>query len=317
MEGVKEEAGFESGTRLKMLIARARALPPLRVAVVHPVDALSLAGALAAAGEGLIEPVLIAPRKKLKRAAEAAGLDLAGVEIVDAPHSHAAAAAAVALAREGKAHAVMKGALHTDEVMAEAVRRDGGLRTERRFSHIYVMDAPAYPKLLFVTDAAINISPTLDEKRDIVQNAIDLAHGLGVAVPKVAILSAVELVYAKLPSTIDAAALCKMADRGQIRGGLLDGPLAIDNAISPEAARAKGLTSAVAGDADILIAPNIDAGNMLAKQLDYLGGAVAAGVVIGAKVPIILTSRAETTLPRVAACAVASLFARNRPEVLK
>jgi phosphotransacetylase len=311
------ELRFESGARLLHLVEDAKKLAPITTAVVHAVEPISLQGAVAAAEAGLITPVFVGPRVKIQQAAEAAGICLDRYKLLNAEHSHAAAAAAVSLARAGRADAIMKGALHTDEIMAEVVAQDSGLRTERRISHVYVMDAPAYSKLLFVTDAAINISPTLDEKRDIVQNAIDLARALGVATPKVAILSAVETVYPKIPSTIDAAALCKMADRGQIVGGILDGPLAFDNAISRKAAAAKGLRSEVAGDADILVAPDIDAGNMLAKQLDYLAGAVAAGIVLGARVPIILTSRAETTLPRLASCAVAALYARRRAEVAK
>ncbi|MGE0408408.1 MAG: bifunctional enoyl-CoA hydratase/phosphate acetyltransferase [Amphiplicatus sp.] len=305
---------FEKGERLLQLIERAKEFEPVNTAVVHAVEPVSLRGTLAAAEAKLITPIFIAPKEKLEKAAKDVEVSLDGYEIFDAAHSHDAAAIAVDLARKGRADAIMKGALHTDEIMCEVVSGDSGLRTERRLSHIYVMDAPLYPKLLFITDAAINIAPTLDEKRDIVQNAIDLARALGVEVPKVAILSAVETVYPKIASTIDAAALCKMADRGQIRGGVLDGPLAFDNAISPEAAATKGLKSPVAGQADILAAPDIDAGNILAKQLDYLAGAVAAGIVLGARVPIMLTSRAETSLPRMASCAVASLYIHRRIE---
>ncbi|MGE0407899.1 MAG: bifunctional enoyl-CoA hydratase/phosphate acetyltransferase [Amphiplicatus sp.] len=308
-------ARFEKGERLLQLIARAKAFDPVNTAVVHAVEPVSLRGALAAAEAKLITPIFVAPKEKIEKAVKEAGVSLEGYELFDAAHSHDAAAIAVDLARTGRADALMKGALHTDEIMCEVIADDSGLRTERRLSHVYVMDAPVYPKLLFITDAAVNIAPTLDEKRDIVQNAIDLARTLGVETPKVAILSAVETVYPKIPSTIDAAALCKMADRAQIKGGVLDGPLAVDNAISPEAAAMKGLASPVAGNADILVAPDIDAGNILAKQLDYLAGAVAAGIVLGARVPIILTSRAEGTAPRVASCAVASLFVHRRAEV--
>lgn len=303
---------YERGERLKALIAEAKALAPLRVAVVHPTNAVSLEGAVAAAQAGLIDPILVGPAAKIAAAAEEAGLDISSYVCVDAPHSHGAAESAVALARDGRADALMKGALHTDEIMGAVVDKTRGLRTERRISHIYVMDAPAYAKLLFVTDAAINIYPDLDAKRDIVQNAIDLVRALGVERPKVAILSAVETVYPPIASTVDAAALCKMADRGQIKGGVLDGPLAFDNAVSADAAATKGLASPVAGDADILVTPDLEAGNMLAKQMDYLAGATAAGVVLGARTPIILTSRAEKTLPRMASSAVASLYVRRQ-----
>lgn len=308
---------FEKGERLAALVERAKARPAVATAVVHPVDELSIGGMAAAMKAGLIVPVLVGPAKRIEEAARKASVDLTGVEIIDSPHSHAAAARAVALAREGRASLVMKGALHTDELMAEVVNAANGLRTERRISHVYALDVPSYHKLLFITDAAINIAPSLAEKRDIVQNAIELAIALGVAAPKVAILSAVETVYPPLKSTIDAAALCKMADRGQIMGGLLEGPLAFDNAISAEAAKAKGLTSPVTGDADILVVPDIESGNMLSKQLDYLAGAVAAGVVLGARVPIILTSRAEGAQARLAASAAAKLFHENRPALGK
>lgn len=308
---------FEKGERLLALVERAKARPAVPTAVVHPVDELSIGGMAAAMKAGLIVPVLVGPARRIEEAARQAGAYLTGVEIIDTPHSHAAAARAVALAREGRASLIMKGALHTNELMAEVVNGETGLRTERRISHIYVLDVPSYHKLLFVTDAAINIAPSLDEKRDIVQNAIELAIALGVAAPRVAILSAVETVHSPLKSTIDAAALCKMADRGQIKGGLLEGPLAFDNAISAEAAKAKGLASPVAGDADILVVPDLESGNMLAKQLDYLAGAVAAGVVLGARVPIILTSRAEGAQARLSATAVAKLFLENRPALGK
>ncbi|MBY6240988.1 bifunctional enoyl-CoA hydratase/phosphate acetyltransferase [Methylosinus sp. Sm6] len=298
------------------LLERCRVLPPIRLGVVHPCDAISLQGALAARDAGLATPVLVAPRAKLAAVAGAAGISLAGVEIIDAPHSHAAADRAVALVREGEVEALMKGSLHTDELMGAVVREGSGLRTERRISHVFVLDVPSYCKPLLVTDAAINIAPTLADKRDIAQNAIDLAHALGIARPKLAVLSAVETVDAKIPSTIEAAALCKMADRGQITGAEVDGPLAFDNAISPEAARAKGIKSSVAGDADILLAPDLEAGNILAKQLVYLAGAEDAGLVLGARVPIVLTSRADGVRARVVSCALAQLFAHRTLEAV-
>ncbi|MBT8472047.1 MAG: bifunctional enoyl-CoA hydratase/phosphate acetyltransferase [Marinicaulis sp.] len=298
----------EEGERLIQLIDKAKPSAPIRTGVVHPVNQITLQGVAGALEQELIKPVLIGPLAKIEAAAVEADFDLSNVELVDAPHSHAAAAQAVSFVREGKLDALMKGALHTDEVMSEVVSADHGIRTERRISHVYVMDTPAYDKLLFITDAAVNVCPDLDAKRDIIQNAIDLAKALGVDQPKTAILSAVETVYPKLQSTIDAAALCKMSDRGQITGGLVDGPLAFDNAISPAAADAKGLKSPVAGRADVLVVPDLESGNMLAKELDYLAGAVAAGIVLGARVPIILTSRAEGELSRVAASAIAKLF---------
>jgi phosphotransacetylase len=298
------------------LLARAKMLPPIRTGVIHPCDALSLQGALAARDSGLITPVLIGPRGKIEAIARASGVSLEGVEIVETPHSHAAADEAVALVRRGRLAALMKGALHTDEVMSAVVRERTGLRTERRISHVFVLDVPAYCKPLLVTDAAINIAPCLDDKRDIIRNAIDLAHAIGIERPKVAILSAVETVEAKIPSTIEAAALCKMADRGQITGADLDGPLAFDNAINPEAAAAKNITSPVAGDADILVAPDLEAGNILAKQLVFLAGAETAGLVLGARVPVILTSRADDAASRVASCALAQIFAHRRLEAV-
>jgi phosphate acetyltransferase len=304
----------EPGVRHRQLVAAAQKFPPIRTAVVHPCDDASIIGAFEARDERLIAPVLVGPTVKIRKAAEQARLSLDGVDIVDTPHSHAAADKAVAMARSGEVEAIMKGALHTDELMAAVVRPETGLRTERRITHVFVLDVPSYPKPLLLTDAAINIYPTLDDKRDIVQNAIDLAHALGVAHPKVAILSAIETVTSKIISTVEAAALCKMADRGQITGGILDGPLAFDNAISKEAAATKNIVSAVAGDADILVTPDLESGNMLAKQLVYLAGAEAAGIVLGARVPIMLTSRADGTLARTASCAVAQLFAhRHRP----
>ncbi len=294
------------------LIARARSGPPVITAVAHPCDASSLTGAIEAAAAGLITPILIGPAARIQRVAEECGLELGDCQVVDVPHSHAAAFEAVKRVRTGEARAIMKGSLHTDEVMAEIVNKETGLRTARRVSHVFMMDVPTYPKMLFITDAAVNIFPTLDDKADIVANAIELAQALGVAVPKVAILSALETVTAKIPSTIEAAALCKMADRGQIKGGMLDGPLAFDNAINLEAALAKGITSPVAGDADILMVPDMEAGNMLAKTLSFLGNAEAAGIVLGARVPIILTSRADTVRTRLASCAVAAILARGR-----
>jgi phosphate acetyltransferase len=300
------------GAQYTRLIAATADLVPVRTAVVHPCDALSLTGALDAAEHDMIIPILVGPRAKIEAVAQVAGRNLDNVEIVDTPHSHAAAAAAVALVRAGKVAALMKGSLHTDELMGAIVDTALGLRTERRMSQIYVLDVPTYPKPLLITDAAINIYPDLRIKRDIVQNAIDLALSLGTTLPKVAILSAVETVNPRIASTLDAAALCKMADRGQITGGLLDGPLAFDNAISPVAAAAKGIISDVAGVADILVAPDLEAANMLAKQLIYLAGADAAGIVLGGRVPIILTSRADSRMSRLASCALAQLFIGNQ-----
>lgn len=296
------------GAQYARLITATEDLEPVRTAVVHPCDALSLTGALDAARQGIIRPVLVGPKIKIDAAAKEAGRSLDGVEVIDAPHSHAAAAAAVALARAGKVEALMKGSLHTDELMEAIVDTALGLRTERRMSHVYVLDVPTYPKPLLITDAAVNIYPDLTIKGDIVQNAIDLALALGTSLPKVAILSAVETVNPRIASTLDAASLCKMADRGQITGGLLDGPLAFDNAISPVAAATKGIVSDVAGIADILVAPDLEAANMMAKQLIYLAGADAAGIVLGARVPIILTSRADSEVSRLASCALAQLF---------
>ncbi|MBC7155732.1 MAG: bifunctional enoyl-CoA hydratase/phosphate acetyltransferase [Rhodobacteraceae bacterium] len=306
----------ERGAQYDKLIKATHDLAPVKTAVVHPCDALSLTGAVEAAKLGLVTPILIGPRTKIEAAAAAAELDLTGLEIIDVPHSHAAAARAVELVRAGGAAAIMKGKLHTDELMSPIIDATAGLRTERRMSHIYVLDVPHYPKPLFITDAAINIVPDLWAKRDIVQNAIDLAHALGVAQPKVAILSAVETVTPKIASTMDAASLCKMADRGQITGGLIDGPLAFDNAISTTAAREKGIVSTVAGEADILVVPDLEAGNMIAKQLIYLAGAEAAGIVIGARVPVILTSRSDGTLSRLASCALAQLFIHHHAQVI-
>ena len=302
------------GRHHQELIEKTRGLVPIRTAVVHPVDTVSLLGAIEAAKEKLIIPVLVGPEAKIRAAAEQAKLDLSAYELVPTEHSHAAAAQAVALARDRKVEALMKGSLHTDEFMGAIVHEEK-LHTSRRMSHVFVIDAPDYPRPLFVTDAAINIYPTLEDKVDIVQNAIDLAQTLGLERPKVAILSAVEIVTSKIKSTIDAAALCKMADRGQITGGILDGPLAFDNAVSEEACKTKGIVSPVAGRADIFVVPDIEAGNMLAKQLEYLAEAQIAGIVLGVRVPIILTSRADKTLARLGSCAIALLLARHKTEV--
>ena len=282
---------------------------PQRVAVVHPVSRSSLGGALDAARAGLITPILVGPAARIAAAAEAATLDIANTQVIDVPHSHAAAARAVALVRAGDADALMKGSLHTGELMAEVVRRDTGLRTDRRMSHIFLLSTSGYPKPLIISDGGLNIAPNLATKRWITQNAIDTARAVGVERPKVAILSATEEVDPDIPSTLDAAALCKMADRGQIEGALLDGPLAFDLAVSAESVATKGIVSEVAGDADILIVPTIEAGNMLAKQLDYLAGASAAGIVAGAAAPIVLTSRADTAAERMASCALAAALA--------
>jgi phosphate acetyltransferase len=296
------------------LLERAKALPPLPTAVAHPCDEWSLTAAVDAARAGLIAPFLVGPEARIKAVAEKSGLDLASLEIVDAPHSHASAARAVELVREGRAEGLMKGSLHTDELMGEVVKRDTGLRTARRLSHCFVMDVPGYPEALIITDAAVNIAPTLEEKVDIVQNAIDLADSLGLDEVRVAILSSMETINPKVLSTIEAAALSKMADRGQIRGGILDGPLALDNAISEVAARIKGIRSKVAGRANVLVAPDLEAGNMLAKSLSILAGADAAGIVLGARVPVIVTSRADSVTTRLASCAVAALVAKARRE---
>jgi phosphate acetyltransferase/phosphate butyryltransferase len=289
-------------------------LTPIRTAVLHPVDTVSLLGAIEAARTQLIVPLLIGPEAKIRAAAARAQLDISPYELISTEHSEAAAVLSVAMARAGKVEALMKGALHTDELMRAVVDADQGLRTARRISHVFVIDAPGYPRPLFVTDAAINVYPTLDDKRDIVQNAIELAHALGIAMPKVAILAAVETVTTKLRSTLDAAALCKMADRGQITGGIIDGPLAFDNAVSVEAAKTKGIVSPVAGQADIFVVPDVEAGNMLAKQLEYLADAEIAGIVLGARVPIILTSRADEALARQCSCAIALLLARRKTQ---
>jgi phosphate acetyltransferase len=293
-------------------LERCGSLEPVPTAVAHPCEATALAGAVEAAKKWLIVPILVGPAARIEATAESAGVDLGGLEIVDVPHSHAAAAKAVELVREGRVEILMKGSLHTDELMAAVVARDKGLRTSRRVSHAFVMDVPTYHKVLVVTDAAINIAPALEDKADICRNAIDLAVSLGLERPKVAILAAVETVTSKMPATIDAAALCKMAERGQIKGGILDGPLAFDNAISKQAAETKGIASEVAGDPDILLAPDLEAGNILAKQLSFLANADSAGLVLGARVPVILTSRADSVRARIASCAVAVLVAHAR-----
>ena len=298
--------------KYERLIARAKTVPPARTLVVHPCDETSLRGALEAAEAGIIVPILVGPAAKLKAVASKHGLDIAKYEIVDAPHSEAAAAKAVELIHAGRGELLMKGSLHTDELMRAVTSSKTGLRTARRISHVFVMDAPAYSETIFITDAAINIAPDLDTKRDIVQNAIDLWTQCGLGTPRVAILSAVETVTSKIPSTIEAAALCKMADRGQITGGILDGPLAFDNAVDPEAARIKGIKSEVAGRAQILLVPDLEAGNMLAKNLSLMAKADAAGIVLGARVPVILTSRADSVRARMASCAVAVIYADAR-----
>jgi phosphate acetyltransferase len=302
----------KSQPHYERLIAAARTAGPVTVAVAHPCDRNALEAALDAAQLGLIEPILVGPQARIRQAADEAGLDISALTLIDTPHSHASAARAVALVREGKAVALMKGSLHTDELMGAVVATDTGLRTARRLSHCFVMDVPGRPEPLIITDAAINITPSLSDKVDIVQNAIDLAQVLQFEPVKVAILAAVETVSPKMPSTIDAAALCKMADRGQITGALLDGPLAMDNAIDPEAAAIKHLVSPVAGQANVLVAPDLEAGNMLAKSLSFMAGASAAGIVLGARVPVILTSRADTVQARLASCAVAVLLVQRR-----
>jgi phosphate acetyltransferase len=301
-----------SHEKYQRLLELAKTLQPVVTAVAHPCDESSLSGAVDAAKLGLIKPILVGPKAKIQAVAKQFKLDISGYELVDAPHSHASAAAAVELVRAGKAEALMKGSLHTDELMAEVVKKDTGLRTARRISHCFVMDVPTHPDALIISDAAVNIAPTLEAKVDIVQNAIDLAHALRAPEVRVAILSAMETVNPQVPSTVEAAALCKMADRGQITGGILDGPLALDNAISPEAAAIKKIVSPVAGRANVLIVPDLEAGNMLAKSLSFLAGADSAGIVLGAKVPIILTSRADSVEARLASCAVATLVAHAR-----
>jgi phosphate acetyltransferase len=298
--------------KYQRLLDFCKALPPTPTAVAHPCDESSLRGAVDAAKMGLIAPILVGPRARIEALATQYEIDLAGLPIVDAAHSHESADKAVALVRDAKAEALMKGSLHTDELMRAVTSGKTGLRTARRISHVFIMDVPTHGDTLFITDAAINIFPDLDAKRDIVQNAIDLFTQVGLGTPRVAILSAVETVTSKIPSTIDAAALCKMSERGQITGGILDGPLAFDNAIDPEAARIKGIKSAVAGRAQILVVPDLEAGNMLAKNLNFLAKADSAGIVLGARVPIVLTSRADSVRARMASCAVAVLYAHAR-----
>ncbi len=298
--------------KYETLLARCKEIAPAPTAVAHPCDESSLRGAVEAAEIGIIRPLLVGPRSKIEEIAKATGLNIAPYEIIDTEHSHASADMAVQLAREGRAELLMKGSLHTDELMAAIVRSGTGLRTERRISHCFIMDVPSLDRTIIITDAAINIFPTMEDKMHIVQNAIDLAHSLGIEKPKVAILSAMETINPKLQSTIEAGALCKMADRGQITGAILDGPLALDNAIDLDAARIKKIESPVAGKADILVVPDLEAGNMLAKSLSFMADADAAGIVLGARVPVILTSRADSVLTRLASCAVAALVAANR-----
>jgi phosphate acetyltransferase len=304
---------LETGSgKYDALLEKCKNLAPIPTAVAHPCEASALAGAIEAGELGLIVPILVGPAAKIREVAKAAGIQLGDTEVLDAAHSHASAAKAVELVRQGKAELLMKGSLHTDELLGAVVARETGLRTGRRISHVFVMDVPTYHKVLIVTDAAINIAPNLEDKADICQNAIDLARLLGLERPKVAILAAVEVVNSKMPATLDAAALCKMAERGQIKGGLLDGPLAFDNAISRQAAETKGITSEVAGDPDVLLVPDLEAGNILAKQLSFLANADSAGLVLGARVPIILTSRADSVRSRIASCGVAMLAAHAR-----
>jgi phosphate acetyltransferase len=298
--------------KYERLVKAAQAQGMIKVAVVHPCDDVSLEGAIEAARLRLIEPILVGPKERVRGVAEHAGLDISAMEIVDSEHSNDSAAKAVELVRTGRVEALMKGSLHTDELMGAVVSRQAGIRTARRISHCFIMDVPGHPDALIITDAAVNIAPTLDDKVDIIQNAIDLAHAMGVAEVRVAILSAMETVNAKVPSTVEAAALCKMAERGQITGALLDGPLALDNAISPQAAVIKQIVSPVAGRANVLVVPDLEAGNMLAKSLSFLAQADAAGLVLGARVPITLTSRADSILTRLASCAVAVMFAAAR-----
>ena len=298
--------------RYTRLISMTKDLEAIPMSVAHPCDTESLKGALMARDEGLIQPILVGPEARIRSVAEQLGMDLHDCRIIDTPHSHASAEVAIQLAREGEVEAVMKGSLHTDELMNAIVHKEKGLRTARRISHVFLMDVPTYPRPLMITDAAINIEPTLECKADIVQNAIDLAHMLNIAEPKVALLAAVETVNPKMRATLEAAALCKMADRGQIKGGLLDGPLAFDNAVSEVAAKTKGIRSAVAGQADILVVPDIESGNMLAKQLEYLANALSAGVVLGARVPIVLTSRADTAETRSVSCAITVVMAHAK-----
>jgi phosphate acetyltransferase len=298
--------------KYQRLIAAAQKETRIKVAVAHPCDDVSLHGAIEAHKLGLIDPILVAPPDRIRKAAKEADLDISGFELLASAHSHDSAAKAVGLVKAGRVEALMKGSLHTDELMGAVVAHEGGIRTERRISHCFIMDVPSHAEPLIVTDAAVNIFPDLDAKVDIIQNAIDLAHAMGAQEVRVAILSAMETVTAKVPSTVEAAALCKMADRGQITGALLDGPLALDNAISAEAAAIKKIVSPVAGRANLLVVPDLEAGNMLAKSLSFLANADAAGIVLGARVPVILTSRADSLLTRLASCAVAVLVAAAR-----
>jgi phosphate acetyltransferase len=298
--------------KYERLLERCKSLEPIPTAVAYPCESSALAGAVEAGEKKLIVPLLVGPRAEIEAVAKKAGIDLGHAQIVDVADSHVAAAKAVELVRQGQAELLMKGSLHTDELLGAVVARETGLRTGRRISHVFIMDVPTYHKVLIVTDAAINIAPALEDKVDICQNAIDLCIALGLEKPKVAILAAVETVNSKMQATLDAAALCKMAERGQIKGGLLDGPLAFDNAISKDAAQTKGIRSEVAGDPDILLVPDLEAGNMLAKQLSFLANADSAGLVLGARVPIILTSRADSVRSRIASCAVAVLAAHAR-----
>ena len=303
----------KTGTgKYEKLLERCKSVGAIPTAVAHPCEISALTGAVEAAQAGLIEPILVGPAATIEEIAKSANVDLGNIEIVDAAHSVDSARKAVEVIKQGRAEVLMKGSLHSDELLSAIVSRDGGLRTGRRISHVFVMDVPTYHKVLVVTDAAINITPTLEDKVDICQNAIDLCVSLGVEKPKLAILAAVEVVNSKMQATLDAAALCKMAERGQIKGGILDGPLAFDNAISKQAAEIKGIKSAVAGDPDILLAPDLEAGNILAKQLAFLANADSAGLVLGAKVPVILTSRADSVRSRIASCAVATLVAHAR-----
>ncbi|HMF95421.1 MAG TPA: phosphate acetyltransferase [Vicinamibacterales bacterium] len=308
----------ETGTgKYEQLLARCQSFEPTRTAVAHPCEETALAAAIDAGKQGLIIPILVGPTARIQEVAAQGGIDLGRTRIVDAPHSHGSAAKAVELVRQGEAEILMKGSLHSDELLGAVVAKETGLRTGRRVSHVFIMDVPTYHKVLVVTDAAINIAPTLEDKVDICQNAIDLVVSLGMKRPKVAILAAVETINSKMPATIDAACLCKMAERGQIKGAIVDGPLAFDNAISSEAARIKGITSEVAGDPDILLVPDLEAGNILAKQLSFLANADSAGLVVGARVPVILTSRADSVRSRIASCAVAVMAARARRQSLQ
>src|SRR6185312_12183220 len=299
--------------KYEQMLEKCKRLDPVPTAVAHPCEKSALAGAIEAADLGLIVPILVGPRSKIEAIAKAAGIDISKYEIVDTPNSHASAAKAVELLREARAELLMKGSLHTDELMSAVVSREGGMRIGRRISHVFALDVPSYHKTLFVTDAAVNIQPDFETKIDILQNAIDMLHAIEIKNPKVAILSAVESVNPAIPSTLDAAALCKMVDRGQITGAIVDGPLAFDNAISSDAARIKKIKSHVAGDADLLMVPNLEAGNILFKELQYLAGALAAGVVVGAKVPVVLTSRADGELAGMASCALGVLLAKPAP----